>query len=217
MKKILLLLALVISAMTMTAQEFAKVNTKDGKVISGYFVKGTKSEFILKITDQYLINKYGNDTIIFNMSDIKSVYMYGKTFVPASDGLESKRKSTSGGVEYSTIVANQKQPSAVYSAQPSDPNLVIGKALKTAGGVSLGIGIPSLMAGTACLIAGYTMDIRYTYDLLISTRLKIAGEILFPIGASLTIVGIPLHVHGKKIMNMDLNYTGNGLGIAMCF
>ena len=48
-------------------------------------------------------------------------------------------------------------------------------------------------------------------------KMQLAGCILLPVGASLTIVGIPLYAHGKKIINMNFNYTGNGVGLAMEF
>lgn len=51
----------------------------------------------------------------------------------------------------------------------------------------------------------------------IKSKLATAGGILFPIGASLTIVGIPLHIHGNKIITMNLNYTGNGIGVGVEF
>jgi hypothetical protein len=36
-------------------------------------------------------------------------------------------------------------------------------------------------------------------------------------GAALTIVGIPLNVHGKRIAEMNINYTGNGAGLSFNF
>ena len=38
--------------------------------------------------------------------------------------------------------------------QPSNPNYVIGKALKSTGGVAIGAGIPCLLAGTILLAVG---------------------------------------------------------------
>ena len=37
-----------------------------------------------------------------------------------------------------------------------------------------------------------------------------AGYLLTGAGAALTIVGIPLYCYGKRIMTMEVNYTGNG-------
>jgi hypothetical protein len=216
MKKILVLIVLAVSAITSMAQESVKITTTDGKVISGYLVNGTETELIVKITDQYIVNKFGNDTIIFQMSDIHEVYMYDKTFVPGDGGLVAKYKTTSKrSIKATSMDIPSGMKSVVYTAEPGNLNYAIGKALKSAGGVSLGIGIPSLAVGTALLIAGHTMPIIYTHDLRVSSQLIEAGTILFPIGASLTIVGIPLHIHGKKIMDINFNYTGNGVGMAM--
>ena len=44
-----------------------------------------------------------------------------------------------------------------------------------------------------------------------------AGCVLLPMGAALTIVGIPLNVHGKRIAEMNINYTGNGAGLSFNF
>ena len=49
------------------------------------------------------------------------------------------------------------------------------------------------------------------------SRLASAGICLAAIGGTLTVVGIPLHIHGKKIMTMNVNYTGNGAGVALQF
>lgn len=101
-------------------------------------------------------------------------------------------------------------------------NAIIGKAFKTTGIVSLSIGVPCLAAGIACCTAGHVRPVEtnrygipFVSDLTISTRCLEASYYLFGIGASLTIVGIPLYVQGKKIMEMDITYTGNGVGIAL--
>lgn len=45
---------------------------------------------------------------------------------------------------------------------------------------------------------------------------EVAGYILMPMGGALTVVGIPLYIKGNK-MTMNVNYTGNGAGIAFNF
>ena len=218
MKKIFLALALVMSAMGIMAQESVKVTTTDGKVISGQFVNGSDSVYTIRVSDQYIIHKYGNDTISFLLSDIKEVYMYNQSFVPFEGRLVAKKsigeKTTPAPQQTitTTYISNGNQET-IYRSIPTNPSYMIGKAMKTTGAVSLGFGIPSLVAGTACLIAGHSGSVGF----INSGRLQTAGAILFPIGASLTIVGIPLHVHGKKIMTMNFNYTGNGVGVGVEF
>ena len=225
MKRILLILALAVSAIATFAQDPVKVTTSDGKVISGYFVIGTDTTYTIKCTDHYITNKYGTDTITFRMADIREVYMYNKTFVPYEGKLVAKKSVTSKLGTEVAVVSNGQQ-STIYTSKPSDPNYMIGKALKSTGGVAIGIGVPCAVAGAILLAAGKSAE-KSLYnpdnvslnlkDIKSSSDLQLAGCILLPLGASLTIVGIPLYAHGKKIMTMNFNYTGNGVGVAMQF
>lgn len=130
----------------------------------------------------------------------------------------------------------------VNSDRASNPNQVVGEALKTTGTVSLSVGVPCLAAGMACLmyanfvpnpLAGYTTnpantDSRLQYLSLDDYRSKaeaftasthaaeVAGYILMPMGGALTVVGIPLYIKGNKL-TMNVNYTGNGASIAFNF
>ena len=100
----------------------------------------------------------------------------------------------------------------------NNPNTAIGNALKVSGATSLGLGIPCFAAGLATCIAGNTMNVsKYGTGLTTKSRLLETSYYLLPIGASLTIVGIPLYVEGKKLMEVNINYTGNGLGLSMNF
>lgn len=223
MKRILLILALAVSAIATFAQDPVKVTTSDGKVISGYFVIGTDTTYTIKCTDHYITNKYGTDTITFRMADIREVYMYNKTFVPYEGKLVAKKSVTSKLGTEVAIVSNGNQ-SSIYTSKPGDPNYMIGKALKSTGGVAIGIGVPCTVAGTILLAVGKSMQKSIDYTKpedgkrsIKSSDLQLAGCILLPLGASLTIVGIPLYAHGKKIMTMNFNYTGNGVGVAMQF
>ena len=228
MKRILLILALAVSAIATFAQDPVKVTTSDGKVISGYFVIGTDTTYTIKCTDHYITNKYGTDTITFRMADIREVYMYNKTFVPYEGKLVAKKSVTSKLGSEVAIVSNGNQ-SSIYTSKPGDPNYMIGKALKSTGGVAIGFGIPCTVAGAILLAVGSTEPSINPNANSLSEILEIvnkgaskekmqaAGSILLPIGASLTIVGIPLYAHGKKIMTMNFNYTGNGVGVAMQF
>lgn len=215
MKRILLILALAVSATTMFAQDAVKVYAKDGLVIAGHFICGTDSTYTIKCTNDirpYVIKQYGTDTVTFRMVDINGVHMYGKVFVPIDGKLTPQEINKLG----------------TYMPQPSNPNYVIGKALKSTGGVAIGAGIPCLLAGTILLAVGSHVpevdfgngnlsDKEKLDKLEAASKMQLAGCILLPVGASLTIVGIPLYAHGKKIMTMNFNYTGNGVGVAMQF
>lgn len=225
MKRIVLILALAVSAIATFAQDPVKVTTSDGRLINGYFIDGTDSTYTIKCVDSYIINKYGADTITFHMTDIRQVYMYNQTYVPYDGKLVAKKSIASKhGTEAAVLSYDNK--STIYTSKPGDPNLVIGKALKSTGGVAIGVGVPCAVAGAILLAAGKSAE-KSLYDTSnVSSTLKegrkssdlqLAGCILLPIGASLTIVGVPLYVHGKKIMTMNFNYTGNGVGVAMQF
>lgn len=235
MKKVLLLITLVGCAITSMAQDAVKVTTKEGMVMTGNFVRGTDSTYTIKCTNDirnYVIKRFGSDTVIFRMDDIYEVNMYGKVFVPMNGQLTPKEKANAlVGIPSNKNGTN----SLTYTARPSDPNYVIGRALKKTGGVALGLGIPCLLAGTILTAvghSGFTVDLNDGYltekealdkleeignKVTNRSNMQIAGYVLLPIGASLTIIGIPLHVHGKKLMDINLNYTGNGVGVAMEF
>lgn len=102
----------------------------------------------------------------------------------------------------------------------SNPHFAIGASLKKAGKVLMVAGVPCLAAGLVACIAGHTMHVG---DDINSSKIKTKNNLiessyyLLPIGASLTLVGIPIYVEGKKIMDLNINYTGNGAGLALCF
>ena len=114
-----------------------------------------------------------------------------------------------------------------------NPNVAIGRAIKNAGTVSMTIGIPCLAAGVATCIAGHIKN-NTTIDTTDPTKaaedakaiadkeeskgkMKEASYYLLSTGSALTIVGIPLHICGKRIMELNVNYTGNGAGLALKF
>lgn len=127
----------------------------------------------------------------------------------------------------------------------ANPNVEIGKAIKTTGIISMAVGLPCVIAGVTSLLyaeympnptQGYTTskelaskssDLKYMsandyirqmeiYNGKVRTANN-AGCILTSAGAALTIVGIPLYHCGKRIMTLDINYTGNGAGMALNF
>lgn len=139
--------------------------------------------------------------------------------------------------------AQMAQPS--NAGQPADPNVEIGKALQTTGLISMSVGLPCVVAGVASLLyaellpnptAGYTTsqaladqykDLEYMSARDYIAKLEEyngkvraannAGLILTSTGAALTIIGVPLYCYGKRIMTLNVNYTGNGAGLALNF
>jgi len=106
-----------------------------------------------------------------------------------------------------------------------DPNYAIGKAFKKTGGLAIGLGIPCLITGTIlCAVGSKTpkTDILkdpdgYAKEAKSHSNMTIAGCVLAGTGGALTIVGIPLSVHGKKLMNLALQVSENGPGVAVKF
>lgn len=105
-----------------------------------------------------------------------------------------------------------KRPEIERAYGINNLNEALAKAFKSTGGVCIGIGIPSLIAGSVLVGVGKSGDYTTTKG-----NLQTAGYVLMPMGAALTIVGIPLYVHGKRIAELNFNYTGNGAGMALNF
>lgn len=116
------------------------------------------------------------------------------------------------------ILTAEDVKAAQHKKTANNPNYALGKAMKVSGATALGIGIPCLAVGLATCIAGNVMYVsKYGTGLTTKSQLLETSYYLLPIGASLTIVGIPLYVEGKKIMELNVNYTGNGVGLSMNF
>jgi len=58
---------------------------------------------------------------------------------------------------------------------------------------------------------------QYVEDSKVASNCAVAGEIMFPIGASMTLVAIPLCIKGKQLMNLNINYSGTGAGLSLNF
>ena len=128
--------------------------------------------------------------------------------------------------------------------QAADPNVSVGQAIKNTGIISISVGAPCVVAGVASLLyasllpnptTGYTTsqslaaerdDLQYMSASEYIGKLEEyngkvhaannAGYLLVGSGAALTIIGIPLYCYGKK-MTLNVNYTGNGAGLALNF
>jgi len=107
-----------------------------------------------------------------------------------------------------------------------NPNYAIGKAMKQSGSFAIGFGVPCLLTGTILCIVGNKGPKTEDYKDVTSiekalnvgkkyTYMTTAGCILAGSGSALTLVGIPLVVKGKKIMQMQLQVSENGAGVAI--
>lgn len=131
------------------------------------------------------------------------------------------------------------------SERAADPNAVLAKTFTTTGIIDMAVGVPCIVAGISCLMyanlmedptKGYTTSkavaSQYSNRKYISPEdyvdklanyydkknaANTAGYILTPMGGALTIIGVPLYLYGKKMMQVNINYTGNGAGVSATF
>ena len=102
----------------------------------------------------------------------------------------------------------------------SNPNDVIARAFKGTGSVCIGVGLPTAIAGGVLLGIGLSTSgstAQQIENAATKAKCQMAGCVLLSSGAALTIVGIPLCIHGNRIAELNFNYTGNGMGVAMNF
>lgn len=196
---------------------------------------GSKAKVTLSsLTPFYgIITAVSNDSITFtaeedifrlrNSEDTEIVYRKGDTF--SVKEIFILKVITWDGTVFGTNQGHLGQTKYVQTAKnaPQTDIGFTGYALKKTGTTFICIGAPIMAVGTVCWGIGYGVETKDISRLAKLSQVITAGNILFPIGASLTIGGIPLIHWGKKLeqreTNLDftLNYYGNGLGLAMTF
>ena len=212
MKRLFLFLTVVVIAASVMA-ESVSVFLSDGRKINGSLISYT--EEVLIIEPNTLV-KYEKK---FSPEEVLYFTIDGVGKCDSKDGKFIFDESTRIIPEEKASVA-EVQPNNVL---PSNPNEVIGKALKSTGGACIGVGIPSLIAGTILVAYGSTgldvlpQTVEEAEQQQTKRNCATAGCVLMPFGAALTVVGIPLYVHGKHIAELNFNYTGNGAGVAVNF
>lgn len=174
------------------------VELSRGKKLNGEIVMYNDTSVTFKLEGSYQIMTIPVDKLLSGRLEDGSMLMVedGKIIVRTKEELR-----------YMKDLAN-------YS-QMQSPNYAIGKALKSTGAVSLGIGVPVLAAGIATCIAGNVGVTKY--DLIERAQCAEASYYLLGTGAAMTIIGIPLYVHGKKMIELHFKYSGNSAGVAVNF
>ena len=126
---------------------------------------------------------------------------------------------TEAEMQTARLQADEAERKRYDIMRANNPNYAVGQAMRGVAKGSLLIGIPSLITGT--ILLGYGLGMQKNHPLSRDSEkyadCATAGMVLFPIGASLTIVGIPLSLEGKELMRLNINYTGNGAGIALAW
>ena len=222
MKKFAFILVALFAVCVSVCAEDVKVLLTNGKGLNGKLISYNES---LLIIEPNTIVKYEKTltpekVICFEIEGVGSFKSQNGVFVP--DGKSVQQQDLQSLATDSTKEAPADFWQRVLSEranktkiQPSSPNEVIGKAFLSTGGVALGIGLPCLVAGVATCIAG---NVGITDSNIVQkANCAEASYYLFGIGASLTIISIPLLVHGKRVADMKFNYTGNGVGTTLNF
>ena len=205
---LLLLLCTAISALAVNVS----VHFNNGLVLDGTLVSQTDTTIIVTPVDanppQDIVIKTER-VKYFDVHGVGRFFSENGKFIPSEKAqakLEKKQAKQQKIVEQKRIMA-------------ANPNEVIGKAFHSTGTICMSIGSPSLVTGAILLGVGNTKvegtseeDIKKTASY---AKCAAAGYVLLPMGASLTIVGVPLFVHGKRIAELNFNSTGNGAGISM--
>lgn len=212
MKKFLFIL-MAFAATTLTVQATTvNVTFNQGNNIEGQLVDLNDTTLVIRsyfsATGDKELTIHPERVNYFYISGIGRYNVIDGKFVPDAKAQAKLAKKQAENAAHAKVV----------SERAANPNLVIGNALKKTGNVCMGIGIPSALVGAILVGVGNsgtnTTDVE---KLKTKANCAAAGYVLLPMGAALTIVGIPLNVHGKRIAEMNINYTGNGAGLSFNF
>lgn len=230
MKKLLLILTTIFAISLSIYAEDVKVLMTDGKEIKGKLVSYNES---LLIIEPNTIVKYEKTlspqkVICFEIEGVGRYFSTDGQFILDESTVNQYVNQKQQELTVSLVNDSTKEVSTGFwqrvlseksakpqSTLPSNPNEVIGRAFLSTGGVALGIGLPCFVAGIATCVAG-NVNVT-TSNIEQKANCVEASYYLFGVGASLTIVSIPLIVHGKRITEMKINYTGNSVGATMNF
>lgn len=212
MKKFLFIL-MAFAATTLTVQATTvNVTFNQGNNIEGQLVDLNDTTLVIRsyfsATGEKELTIHPERVNYFYISGIGRYNVVDGKFVPDAKAQAKLAKKQAENAAHAKVV----------SERAANPNLVIGNALKKTGNVCMGVGIPSALVGAILVGVGNsgtnTTDVE---KLKTKANCAAAGYVLLPMGAALTIVGIPLNVHGKRIAEMNINYTGNGAGLSFNF
>lgn len=217
MKKFLFIL-MAFAATTLTVQATTvNVTFNQGNNIEGQLVDLNDTTLVIRsyfsATGDKELTIHPERVNYFYISGIGRYNVVDGKFVPDAKAQAKLAKRQAENAAHAKVV----------SERAANPNLVIGNALKKTGNVCMGIGIPSALVGAILVGVGNSgVDTSgKAEDVAARAKTKAncaaAGYVLLPMGAALTIVGIPLNVHGKRIAEMNINYTGNGAGLSFNF
>lgn len=163
-------------------------------------IKERKDVKIISVNDFYKVTRHNLPTLVSKS---------GKIVEMSGDELREYNKFHNYFSDYrERVIDNEKH----VKYNQSDPNYIIGYALRTSGDVAIGVGITSLLTGVGCLIYGNSGTLKES-----KAKAQEAGLALVSIGTSLTIISIPLEIGGKKVMDLSIITDGSSVGTAIKF
>ena len=217
MKKFLFILLAFVAPTSIVLATTVHITFHNGQNMEGQLVNLTDTTLVLRMyyaaTGDKEITILPERVKYFHISGIGRYNVEEGKFVPDAKAQAKLAKRQAENAAHAKVV----------SERAANPNLVIGNALKKTGNVCMGIGIPSALVGAILVGVGNSGVDTSGKPEDVAARAKTkancaaAGYVLLPMGAALTIVGIPLNVHGKRIAEMNINYTGNGAGLSFNF
>lgn len=215
---ILFLVAILADTTVIAYDGYASIHTRDNRHYSGRTIEMTDSVLTIRLDKSFALKKIQISTISYGI--------IGNSYLISKDGvlIEVARETYNNAIQ--AIASGkepiiQKKPEKVaidWEKYAKDPNYTIGKAIQTSGAVGLSIGVPSLAVGAFLrgLSERETKD-NDIHKMEVNGRLKEAGNYLMGVGASLTIISIPLYVGGKHVINMSITTTGTDVGARVEF
>ena len=230
MKRFLFILVEILVTSAYTNAENVKVVLKDGTEINGELISYNESLLVVE-PDAFI--KYSKklkpkDVVSFEIEGVGRFFSADGQFLLDESTVEQylnrkQQELTDNLANDSTEEVSTDFWQRVLDERrvqkrttlPSNPNEVIGRAFLSTGGIALGIGLPCFVAGIATCVAG-NVNVT-TSNIEQKANCVEASYYLFGVGASLTIISIPLIVHGRRIADMKVNYTGNGVGTTVNF
>lgn len=234
MKKILLVMMFSLAFATMAnanqqfdfyANEVMDFKTEITNNFTGKLIKQKDGKLEIKIFEDLYVNRnlYAkkDDVIALPIDKIESIMLKNDYIY------KDKKIIILNNYNYKDISTETPKLGLVDNAIKNQIaiNEQLGKSLKNSGAMLIGLGIPILVTGTILLGYGYSTDAYYIYGEQINTYKNtsagIAGAVLFPIGFTMTTIGIPLYCTGVKIgkknAEFSLNFNGNGAGISLVY
>lgn len=211
MKKVIFILSLMLVPYVAQAENIKVILTKARNPIEGTVLSFSDTLVVMEpnAAPGQSIELTPERVQYFSIDGIGIYYSKGGKFVPNAKTKAKLDKAKLSKIEYEQGGHNLNEE--------------IAKAFKSTGGICLGIGIPTLIAGSVLVGIGNssTNGNGNISDMISETDMKskcaIAGYIFMSTGATLTIIGVPLHIHGKHIADLNFNYTGNGAGVSLNF